>query len=680
MFSIPNSQEITILQENYSVALVILSIVIACCASYTALFLNQRIEENGFFPKIFWLFLSSLAMGLGIWSMHFIGMSALELPVAMKYNNFLTILSIIVAVIASYIALYFANSSNQRRFSFLLVGVVMGLGIAAMHYLGMKAMETEARYYYEPWSFVLSIAIAIVVSNIAMYIFLFFKKNKSNSWIKIVTAILMGLAISSMHYTGMVSVKFYVQGTQPEAHGMSIHHMDSAFIILVAAGIFNLFIIAGLMSLLDRYVDYRLNHYDALTLFPNQRQFEKDTNYLETTGSLAIFQIQNLENLTNQYGYLFGDKVVKAVSERIIRKKMNHFKVYRVEGNRLAIFSSNHKDYGALKALVERVTEGLKQPIEIEPYSIAMETICAISTSEKLTVRELLMNNLAVLQHSRNEFESTVIEFDPKVHTYNVERQLIEDIDRAMKNDELFLVYQPKIQTHSEKVSGLEALVRWHHPVNGMIPPGVFIPVIESAGGKIFDVTDWIIKKVCQQIAGWIKEGIEFEQVAINIPGSYITSCRLFDVITANLVHYNIPTRHIELEITETSVVYDIKNAITAINRFREIGLSVALDDFGTGLSSLSHLKKMPISTIKIDKSFVDGIPCSEKDSAVLRSIVALSSSLNLKIVIEGVETEEQYNFLSAMKEAPLIQGYYFSKPLKAKDYIDWTKQRMVPN
>lgn len=679
MFSVPNLQEVTMLQEDYSAALIMLSIVIASGAAYTALFLNQRIEQNGFFPKVFWLVLSSIAMGLGIWSMHFIGMRALSLPVSMEYNNFLTLLSMAVAVLASYLAFHFANSSKQNKFSFLVVGLVMGLGIAAMHYLGMAAMVSEARYYYEPGTFILSILIAIAVSNIAMYIFLFFKKNASNMWTRILTAVLMGLAISSMHYTGMYSVNYYVPGTFIGAHH-PMHHMDSTFTIIVAVGIFNLFIIVGLMSLLDRYVDYRLNYYDALTLFPNQRQFDKDTNHLKTTGTLAMIQLQNLEQLNNQYGYTFGDRVVKAVSEQIMKLKVPKFKIYRFEGNRLALYSFNDQDYQGIKTLLAEIAELLKNPVEIDAYPIGVDVLCSISGSKQQEVRELLLNNLAVLRHREYNQGSYVIEFEPKIHTYNVERQLIEDIDRAMENDELFLMYQPKIQSHSKKVTGLEALVRWHHPENGMISPGVFIPVIESSGEKIFDVTDWIIKNVCQQISQWLKDGVEFEQVAINIPGSYITSSRLFDVMTENLVNYHIPTKHIELEITETSVVHDIKNAITAINRFREIGLSVALDDFGTGLSSLSYLKKMPISTIKIDKSFVDGIPSSEKDSAVLKSIITLSDSLKLKVVIEGVETEEQFQFLSSMKEAPLIQGYYFSAPLKANDFIDWAQNRLAPH
>lgn len=675
MFSIPDSQEITILHGDYSILLIVLSVFIACLASYTALFMNQRIQENGFFPKTFWLLLSSVAMGLGIWSMHFIGMTAFMLPLPMKNDTILTIISMLPAIIASYFAFNFANNSTRSLLSYSPVGIIMGLGIASMHYLGMAAMKTEAKYYYKPGLFVLSIIIAIVVSIVAMYVFSALQKYMGNQLIKIITAILLGIAISSMHYTGMASIVFYLEGPLKAVDHMHIFQMDLSVIVLVAVGI--LFIIVGLTGILERFVDYRLNYYDALTLLPNQRQFEKDTNNLKTSGSLAILQIQDLEKWINQYGYTFGDKIIKTVGEIIEEHKLHSFKVYRIEGNRFAIYAFNDQQFEKLKALVESTSSKLKEPIQIEDYSIVVDIFFAITTSKnKESVLELLSNNLAVLHYPLTNYEHNIIEFDPKIHTYNVDRQIVEDIEKAMVNNELFLVYQPKVQSQSKKVTGLEALVRWKHPENGIIPPGVFIPIIEAAGNKIFDLTDWIIEHVCQQIAQWLQEEIKFEQVSINIPGSYITSSRLYEVINRNLQKYNIDSQFIELEITETSVVYDIKHAITAINRFKEIGLSVALDDFGTGLSSLSYLKRMPISTIKIDKSFVDGISNSEKDSAVLKSIITLSNSLNLKIVIEGVETEEQYKFIYSMEEAPHIQGYYFSRPLTSEEFITWSNER----
>lgn len=170
----------------------------------------------------------------------------------------------------------------------------------------------------------------------------------------------------------------------------------------------------------------------------------------------------------------------------------------------------------------------------------------------------------------------------------------------------------------------------------------------------------------------WKNGGNEAFKVAINIPGSYFTSPQLMETLKQCIAKYEIESKYLELEITETSVIDQIENAIRAVSVFKEIGFTVALDDFGTGVSSLSYLKRLPISTLKIDKSFVDDVPQSEKDSAIMKAIISLGHSLKLKVVIEGVETEDQMIFLSKNFDNPIIQGYYYSKPLNAVEVVEW--------
>ncbi|BDH60261.1 putative signaling protein [Lysinibacillus sp. PLM2] len=675
MFSKPDLQGITTLEGEYSIPIVILSIIIACVASYTALFMNERVKQNIFFNKYFWMFLASIAMGLGIWSMHFIGMSAFMLPIPMNYNLILTIISIFPAVFAFFMAFYFANKTSKTNWHFICIGILMGLGISSMHYVGMAAMEMEAKYYYKPWPFFSSIVIASGVSYIAILIFS--KLQSESQPIKLIVSILMGLAISSMHYVGMSAVVFYVEGSiQSNLHHMHIMNMTS-LIVIITIGIFCLFFFAGLTSLLGRYADYRLNYFDALTRFPNQRQFEKHLKSMKVSGSLAILHIDQLEKWISAYGYSFGDKIIKIIGEFVQSLKTNTSRVYRIEANRFAILDSKEQHSESLKASIESILKKLKNPLIIDNHRIKLDAVCAISHSDDIKrIEELFSNSMAVLQHPSIQYDHQVIEYDSKIHTFNLERRIIEDIDFAMENQDLFLVFQPKVWSKTKELSGLEALIRWNHPKFGMISPGLFIPILEEQG-KIYDVTDWVVEKVCQQIVLFIEEGIHFSHVSINIPGSYITSPRLINVIKENLLKYNIDSRLIELEITETSVIHDIENAITAVSKFKEIGVSVALDDFGTGMSSLSYLKKMPISTIKIDKSFVDGVPTSEKDSAVLKAIITLCYSLNFKVVIEGVETKEQFEFITSFTEAPHIQGYYFSKPLKVNELKGWNQARV---
>ncbi|MGF2614728.1 EAL domain-containing protein [Rossellomorea vietnamensis] len=675
MFSLPDSETIYLLHGEYSLLIVILSVVIACCASFTALSMNQRMQQTSFFPRTFWLSLASIAMGLGIWSMHFIGMSAFSLPVSMHFDIPMTILSVLPAVFASYLAFYFANRRNTTHWSYLAAGIFMGLGIAAMHYVGMAAMEMEAQYIYRPWIFLASIVIAVVVSYVALYIFSTLQKYMAKLLIKVATSVLMGLAITSMHYTGMGAVVFY--STTPLAGNAHHMHMDMSMLILsVTIGIAILMVLTGLASLLDRYVDYRLNYFDSLTLFPNQRQFERDLDSIEPAAGLAILHIHNLERWTNGKGYAFGDKIIEAIRDMLLSILPAESKVYRIEGNRFAILPPDKIRHETLREALEKVVSFLRNPVMVDSRPVIVDAVCAVSYSDHIKkVKELFSNNMAVLQHPSIRYKHEVIEYDPEIHTYSFESQLVQDIDRAILGNELFLVYQPKVCSENWAVSGLEALLRWDHPQFGMISPGVFIPILED-NGKIFEVTDWVIENVCKQLSLWREEGGPDQQVSINIPGPYVTSPKLLLVLEATISKYRVESSLLELEVTETSVIHDIENAIIAVNKFREMGLSVALDDFGTGLSSLSYLRQIPITTIKIDKSFVDGVPSSQKDSSVLRAIITLCYSLNLKVVIEGIETVDQIDYITSIAENPHIQGYYFSQPRTAEEIIDWVKER----
>lgn len=675
MFSQPDTTKVIILHGEYSIPIVLLSILIACFAAYTALSMNERIQQTSFFHRSFWRVLASIAMGLGIWSMHFIGMSAYILPIPMKYNILLTIISMVPAVLASYIAFVIANRRKRSHWSSVIAGVVMGLGIATMHYVGMAAMEMEAKYSYKPWIFLASIGIAIIVSFVALYIFSTMQRFMGNKFIKVVTSILMGGAVATMHYTGMEAVVFYTETPiNHDLHGMHNMNMNS-LIIGVTVGIFLLFIISGLSSFLDRYVDYRLTYFDALTILPNRRQFEKMLESSYSFGSLAIIHLHNLEHWNSKKGYMFGDTIIKVVADIILRLKPDSSYLYRIEGNRFAVFTNDSRHIAALKTSMDRISSILKMPLDVNNQRVIIDMVCAISTSQgSVKVGTLFLNTIAVLQHSTVEYKHEVIEYDPAIHTYALKKNLVDDIDQAINNDELFLVYQPKVCSKGKEIIGVEALLRWNHPIYGQISPGVFIPILEEYN-KMNDVTDWVIGHVCSQISKWLESGVPAWQVSINIPGPYVTSPRLMNVLKENVERSNFSSGFIDLEITETSVINNIEGAIKAIEEFRKYGFSVALDDFGTGVSSLSYLKRLPISTLKIDKSFVDGIPDSEKDSAIIKAIITLCHSLRLNIVIEGVESREQIQFLKSMPENPIIQGYFYSRPLRASELVEWANE-----
>lgn len=677
MFQLPDPSSVYYIEGHYSIPLVILSIAIAFSASYTALFINNQLQSNSFFHRRVWLILASLAMGLGIWSMHFIGMSAFKMPIAMAHNTVLTIVSAIPAIIASYFAFALANGKKKKLGTHMIASIFMGAGISTMHYLGMAAMELNAAYVYEPLYFSLSILIAIVASFASLFIFTYGSKFAHNFLVKVAAAALMAAAVYSMHYMGMFAIKFYTTNVANIDHTMHTHATNfTPTVLIIAVGITSLFLITFLTSRLDRYVNNRLKNFDPLTSLPNQNQFVEDQKIENRTTFVSIIHIHNFEKFISAYGYTYGDEILLAVQQLVVKMLPKEAKIYRTEPNRFTIVMPLGMNENKYRVALEQICTILKNPIVVGELILTVDMVCGVSSSaEPDLIHHHLANVIAIFQASSTQFTHEVIDYNPKLHTFNFESKLVGDLKEAMERHHLYLVYQPKMNPQDETVVGLEALVRWNHPEYGFISPANFIPVLESSN-KIMQLTDWVIEQVCKQIQTWNEENIPFHQVAINIPGSYITSANLMNALDDCLFKYHVSPRQIELELTETSVIHDIQNAIKAVRQFREKGLHVALDDFGTGLSSLSYLKEIPITTIKIDKSFVDGVPTSAKDSAILKAIVELSQSLELCVVIEGVETEEQVAYLRQLAHIPIIQGYYYSKPLTAQELSEWIEKK----
>ena len=678
LFKLPSTDLIE-LQGTYSFPIIGLSILIACVASYTALAMNERAQQHSFFHRNFWLILASVAMGFGIWSMHFVGMSAYSLPVSMHYDRLLTIISIVPAMLASFLAFYIANQPRKFIWLYILAGIVMGLGISAMHYVGMAAMKMDALYVYDFWLFTASVVIAIVVSFVALFIFSTLQRYMENRFIHLMTAIIMGLAVSSMHYTGMMAISVYVSPDHSFG-STTAHEVKLSFIVIsVTIGMALLLGLLLLSSLLDRYVKYRTNYYDMLTRLPNRRQFERKLSQSNAKQTLAIWHLHDLERVNRENGYLFGDEVLQHLAESMIALTPPQTDLYRIEGNRFAFLARGTESETVFHAAMEKIAETLRQPFAFQNKEMRIQAVCAwLPASQQNESSKIYSNVLAVLNSPSLQYKLDIILYDPAVHTYTFDREITSDVERAMAEDELYLVYQPKINGKTYEVIGVETLLRWQHPVYGMLSPGVFIPILEEKN-RMLDVTDWVIERTCRQLAEWKKEGQSVGQVAINIPGQYITSPRLLQVLKRAVTGYNLEPQQLELEITETSFVKTIEEAIRAVAVFRQEGFSVALDDFGTGVSSLSYLKQIPISTLKIDKSFVDEVPASTKDSSIIQAIIALGSSLDLSIVFEGVETAEQAQFLASTCEQPIIQGYYFAKPMIASELMEWQQTFRQP-
>ncbi|MYL58429.1 EAL domain-containing protein [Virgibacillus halodenitrificans] len=678
MFNQPELSGFNIIEGDYSSSIIILSIIIAIFASYTALVMNQRVRQNSFFNKHLWSVLAAFSMGVGIWSMHFIGMSAMMLPVHMHYDRVLTIVSIIPAIVAAFIAFHVANKPQPTKRSHFLGGLSMGAGISLMHYIGMDSMHMEGvSYYYHLPLFTLSIIVAIIVSFVALYVFSVLQNQMKNWLQRLIVAVIMGIAISSMHYIGMAAVVFYVPKDFTFVTHMQMEDMHF-LLTLIINGLGITLLLFLLMELFDRFVSNRINYYDSMTKLPNYREFERRFS-TSTYSAIALIDMDKMDKRGSLHGYMAVDELMKKVAARLFEHKPSSMEIYRMEGRKFAFVSHKWVDKDKLAASMQKMVESLSAPFPLKDRNVTISTVCAIAMQEEDNKRNsLYANALAILQDPNIQYTNQLVFYDENVHRYMFEQGILQDVDKAFAEDQFFIVYQPKMNMLDGHMVGVEALLRWQHPVQGLISPGVFIPILEK-NHRIQDVTRWVIKEVCKQLQQWQLDSKVNCPVSINIPGECLTSHSLVNYLKEMTETYQIDPKWIELEITETSFVASIQQALRGISALRKEGFSIALDDFGTGVSSLSYLKQMPISTLKIDKSFLDDVPHSRKDASIIQSIISLGRSLDLNIVVEGAETKEQIHFLADFCDNPIIQGYYYSRPLPALELSEWYSRFTQP-
>jgi EAL domain-containing protein (putative c-di-GMP-specific phosphodiesterase class I) len=264
--------------------------------------------------------------------------------------------------------------------------------------------------------------------------------------------------------------------------------------------------------------------------------------------------------------------------------------------------------------------------------------------------------------------------YSAKFDRYSPRRlTLMGELRQALQEDELVLYYQPQVDLNDGGMNTAEALVRWQHPTHGLLNPDEFINLAERTG-LIKDVTRWVLNEAIKQILLWQEKGF-FVSLSVNISPSWLLNTELPEIITGTLGSQNLGASVLTIEITETSIIQDPDLAYEVLNRLKQLGAKISIDDFGTGYSSLAHLKKMPVSEMKIDKSFVMDMLSNEDDEIIVRSIIDLGHNLGLTVVAEGVESEEVARHLEEL-HCDILQGYYFSKPLPADEFEAWYANR----
>ncbi|MDH0289442.1 EAL domain-containing protein [Pseudomonas sp. GD04087] len=680
------------LTGSYDPALVLISLCVAMLASYTALDLAGRIATTRGWPVLLWIGGGGVAMGIGVWSMHFIGMLAFSLPIALGYDLTLTLLSLAIAVLSSGFALALVSQDRLPLWQLICGALAMGAGISCMHYLGMYAMLMQPGIDYDPTLFGLSLLIAVAASGAALWIA--FKLRHNTPYVRLArvgAALVMGVAIVGMHYTGMAAARF------PEGSfcGASPSGLDSDWlallIIVVTLAVIG---IALLTSVLDARLESRtaqltsslaqanqeltqLALHDNLTRLPNrillEDRIEQMIAKVQRSGghfALMFLDLDGFKPVNDAFGHHVGDLLLKAVAQRLRDSLRSEDTVARIGGDEFVVLAELAEAEDAVTVASQQVNL-LAQPFQVAGQELRIATSIGIVVypGDGASQHELLRNADAAMYHAKGNGKNGYSFFEQSMNTNARNHlQLLHDLRAALERREFTLHYQPKFAASGEPI-GAEALLRWQHPQRGLLMPDTFIALAERTG-LIIPIGDWVLDEACRQMREWYLQGHESWRVAVNLSALQFCHAALVQSVAEALQRHQLPARCLTLEITETTAMRDADSSLEILGRLSDMGVDLSIDDFGTGYSSLLYLKRLPANELKIDRGFVRDLEQDSDDAAIVSAIVALGQALDLRIVAEGVETSGQQNFLTRLG-CDSLQGFLLGKPVPAEQFLE---------
>jgi diguanylate cyclase (GGDEF)-like protein len=676
---------------SYSLSLVVLSWVVASFASFTALDLASRITASKGLSARVWLLGGACAMGTGIWSMHFTGMLAFSLPIPMGYDVPTTLLSMLIAIAVSGFALLIVTGSTLSRRNLLIGGVLVGLGISSMHYTGMAAMEVFPPIRYDPLLVAASIAIAIAAALAALWI-AFTLRSRTGRGIaaKLCSALVMGFAIVGMHYTAMAAAGFAADSVCTTGAVVDNSWMAAAIVFITFLILCETLVLSVLdsrmmsktahMAASLQEANAELQHmvlHDALTKLPNRllledriQQAAQEAQRNSTLCAVLFVDLDRFKAVNDSLGHFAGDELLRAAAERLRSAVRMEDTVSRLGGDEFVILLRHVAIPDDAALVARKIVELMSQPVRF--HASELRITCSIGISlyplHGESAAELITRADAAMYHVKKSGRNAYRFFEPEMSTFFPQRLVLKnELHTALEEGQFLLHYQPKLDVKTGRLTGMEALVRWLHPKRGLVSPTEFIPLAEETG-LIVPLGQWVLREACLQNKAWQERGLPMTRVAVNISGVQFQDKNLVGSIERVLAETGLKPRFLELEITESVIMQNASEAIVMLERLGQMGVDISIDDFGTGYSSLSYLKRFSINKLKIDQSFISNISSDKDDAAIVQAIIALAHSLRLRVVAEGVEQQEQLDFLRLVGDDE-YQGYLHSRPLPAAEF-----------
>lgn len=673
---------------DYDFSLVIGSIVAAIIICYIAISIEQLLFNMARpRPKKLILLLSGAILGAAIWSMHFIGMLACHLPKPYYFDYGLTFVSYLIAFGASTFAIWLTSRDTLPLARLVLGAVLMGLGISGMHYTGMVGLILENhQLHYSPLIVIFSVLIAVSGSGLTFWLFFKFKNAIQRTGLfKIAIAFMMALSIVGMHYTGMAAVSVHPMSDQSVHLDLGI---GSGLLLVTVLFISCLILLAAFsVAVLEQRLEERNKQLskanrelanqavqDNLTKLPNRLYLTEYAHVLFTDQrfrndkiAFLYIDLDRFKVVNDGFGHHVGDQLLIQLANRLHRALPDNATLLRIGGDEFLMVIERAQTQEAVQ-YAENILDLIQQSFVIagKEMNISGSVGIAMYPEHGNNLQDLLINADAAMLSSKHQGRNTY-----SVFSFNVDHQesqnqskLINDLYKAVDEQQFTLFYQPKFRAKDRSVCGVEALIRWNHPIMGLLTPNMFIKSAEKTG-LIIPMGYWALEHACQQIKKWENTHPEYFPLAVNLSAVQFEHKLLFSKLEHFFEQYQINPQHLMIEITESTAMHHIDSSIRTFERLGKMGVKIAIDDFGTGHSSFLYLKNLAVNELKIDREFIHNLTANSKEEMILESIIQLAVKLKLVVTAEGIETEEQANILTGLG-CEQLQGFLLGLPVDA--------------
>ncbi len=680
------------ISPSYDASLVLFSILVAVLASYTALDMAGRISTaaRGRYARM-WLAGGAAAMGLGIWSMHFVGMLAFRLPIPLGYDPAITGLSLLIAILASAFALHLVSQAQLPHGRLALGALALGAAVACMHYTGMAALRMHPGIDYDPWLFLLSIVIAVGASGAALWIAFRLRRSMPRvHQIRFGAALVMGGAIAAMHYTGMAAARFPLGSvcgaarTGVDSSALALPILVITVCVLAVALITSVLdmrlemrttVLADALGVANKELEFLALH-DKLTHLPNRvlledrfRQAMRVAARHQGQFAVLFVDLDGFKGVNDTYGHQVGDGLLVEIANRLRAATRTEDTISRVGGDEFVVLARVDEPADA-GAVAETLIASLRETVQVAGHALHVSGSIGIALypADGPDQDTLMTNADAAMYHAKASGRNAYCFFERSMnHQARAQQALIQDLRGAIRNGQLQLHYQPKFAAADNRLVGAEALLRWNHPIHGLLMPDQFIALAEKTGA-IVPIGAWVLDEACHQLAAWHAMGHVGWSMAVNLSALQFCDAGMVRSVADALTRHGVPPACLTLEITESTAMRDMDETLDSMMQLDAMGVRIAIDDFGTGYSSLLRLKRIPASELKIDRGFVRDLAEDSEDAAIVSAIVALGRRLNLQVVAEGVETAAQQLFLAGLG-CDALQGYVLGKPVPAAQF-----------